>query len=657
MAEKDIVKTAQDLYRRDKDAWADIYKKAKEDLRFLSDEPDAQWDSDLLAKRKALGMSSLTLDQLGQFVHQVANDVLANTPTINVIPDDGTTDLKTAEAIKGKVKDIEYKSNADTAYDTAVKFSIKSSIGFIFIDREYTGDENFNQELRIRRCVNPLAVLLDSTSIEADGSDAMHGTKIEEITVAEFKKRYKGKDVCSFGDEESKAIPKDDDKVKIAEFFQIVEEGRDIGATETGDIEDAQDGVEYKSRRTVKKRTVKHYTLSAKDILEETVFPGDYVPIVPVYGEEAWEDGKRKLHSLIRKSKKGQQLFNLWKSLETDLLMKQPQASVMAAVGQTEDFAADYQNPTKPGVLRYHYKDAAGNPVGTPQILPAPPIPTGVVNASRMILDDIKGTMGIYNAALGQKSNETSGVAINQRKLEGDMATYHFGDNLVKSITHVGRILVCAFPAVYDTPRIINTIGHEDEPKRIGINGAMAEGQEQSFDFTKGKYSVKVVTGAPTTTLRQEAAQFYADIATKVPDLMPVMGDLMFKYQDFAGAQAMAERMKKVVDPKFLEDGSAESQKIAELSQASQQQQQVIAELQQQLEAKTENEQTKNQLEIMKIQADAEKTRMEMEYKAAELRLKERELGLRQIELMSEIEARKLEAARPAEVEPSGSMQ
>lgn len=648
----DTVKTAQELYKRDKDAWSEIYRKAKDDLRFLSDEPDAQWDSEILSRRKALGMTSLTIDQLGQFVHQVANDVLMNTPTINVIPDDDATDQDTAEAIKGKIKDIEYKSNADSAYDTGVTFSIKSSIGFIFVDHEYTDDGTFDQELRIRRCVNPLAVLLDSASIETDGSDAMHGFKLEEITVGEFKKRFGKKEPASFGDEESTGNQKNEDKIRIAEFFQIVEEGKEIGARDTGEIEDAQDGIEYVNRRTVKNRIVKRYTLSGKDVLEETTFPGKYVPIVPVYGEEAWEDGKRKLNSLIRKSKKAQQLFNLWKSLETDLLMKQPQASVMAAVGQTEEFAADYLNPNKPGVLRYKFKDAQGNPVGAPTVLPPPAMPTGVVNASRMILDDIKGTMGIYNAALGMKSNETSGVAINERKIEGDMATYHFGDNLVKSITHVGRILVCAFPEVYDTPRIVNTIGAEDEPKRIGINGANVEGQERGFDFTKGKYDVKVVTGAPTTTMRQEAAQFYSEIATKLPEVMlPVMGDLLFKYQDFAGAQAMAERMKKFVDPKFLEEGDQDQEKM-QMAQAMQEAQQVIMQLQQQLEAKTENEQQKTQLEVMKLNADMEQAKMEFALKQQEFKLKEQEMLLRHEELRMQAH---MAASQP--IEPSGSMQ
>lgn len=643
----DIVQEAQELYEKDKSAWASIYRAAKDDLKFLSDDDDAQWDPQALAARRAKGRPALTIDQLGQFVHQTANDVRMNTPTINVIPSGMEADQDTAEIFKGLIKNIEYSSQADTAYDTAVTSAVKCSIGFIRVDHDYADEVSMDQELLIKRVINPLSVYIDSNSVEVDGSDAKHGYIIEEIPVTEFKSRFKGKDVASFG--EAIREFKDDEKVKICEFFKIVEETREIGAKEDGSIEDKQEGMEYKNSRKIKRKKVMRYTLSGKEVLEETRFPGKYIPIVPVYGEEAWEDGKRKLHSLIRKSKNAQQMYNYWKSLETELLMKQPQASVMAAVGQIEDFATDWQNPDKPAVLRFHYNDAKGNPVGAPQRLEPPVIPSGVVNAARATVDDIKATMGIYNAALGQKSNETSGVAINQRKIEGDMATYHFGDNLVKSITHVGRILVCAIPEIYDTQRVIRIIGEEEEPKEVGINGQSVEGQEKSFDLSQGKYEVKVVTGAPFTTRRQEAAQFYSEIVSKRPELLEVMGDLLFKYQDFTGASAMAERMKKAINPKFIDEEDQDPEKL-QMQQAMQEAQQMIQALQSQLQDKQQSEQAKNQLELMKLQQEAQQSQTEAEIKMAELALKEKELELKFLEMQAR-------ASQPPVIEQSGSMQ
>jgi hypothetical protein len=441
-----------------KSVWDEIYQAARDDLYFLSDDPYAQWDAKEAQDRVAIGRPALQIDQLSQFVHQVSNDIRMNTPTIKVIPADMESDPETAEIITGRIKSIEYKSNADAAYDMAADFAVKSSIGFIRVDRGYIDDDSFNQELRICRVVNPLAVLLDPSSIEPDGSDAKFAFVFDEITVKEFQDRWPELTVASFGDDQPSKEVKPEDTVVIAEYFYIEEEETEYGLTDDGKKEPKANGKEYKTTRKMAKRVVHHCTLSGNDVLEQTTFPGKYIPIVPVYGEEAWESGKRKLLSLIRKSKGAQKMYNLWKSLETELLLKQQQAPVQAAVGQMRDFEDQWKKPEKAMVLYYHQDDAAGNPAPPPQRLQPPTIPTGIVNAARETVDDIKATMGLYNASIGVKSNETSGIAIQRRQQEGDVATFHFGDNLVRSITQVGKIIVSALPEIEDSPRIVQTI-------------------------------------------------------------------------------------------------------------------------------------------------------------------------------------------------------
>ncbi len=683
----DVIKRAQDNYQRDKDHWEDIYRKAREDMKFISDDEDAQWNAEDRALREK--RPCLQIDQLGQFIHQVANTIRMNTPTINIIP--GTDgDIETADVFKGLIRNIEYKSNADEAYDTGSLSSIRCSIGFIFVDHGYVGNNGFEQELTIKRCVNSLQCWIDCDSIEADGSDARRGIKIQPMSTQEFKRRYPNKKVSSFG-EDTKSNYKDEDSVNVAEYYEIIEETKEVGLTDTGDMQEVVEDVEYSSVRTLKKPKVMRYILSGEEVLAQSTFPGKYVPIVPVYGEEAWIDGKRQLYSLIRKSKDAQRMYNYWKSLETELLMKQPNAPIMAGAGQIENYAADWQNPQKSMVLRYETHDADGNALPAPQRLAPPTIPTGIVNAARETIDDIKATMGIYNASLGVKSNETSGVAISRRKEEGDVATYHFGDNLVRSITHVGRLLVCAIPEVYDTARIVQIIGKEDEPQQIGVNGAMAPDQERPFNLKDGEYGVRVITGASFTTKRQEAADFFQSIVEKQPQLMMVMGDLLFKNMDFAGAQAMAERMKKVIDPKFLDenkdqpvDPEKEQMKmvIQQGEQMIQQMQAEMADMQQQLknkdgevQVKAQSEQNKSQyedgklkLEILKLQQEAEKNRQENEFKLAALQIKQRELDIKEADLMisagqqekqmkidGETEALKISASGQSESEETDS--
>ncbi len=628
----DIIKTAKDRYKLASEAWEHIYRAAREDLHFLSDDPSAQWDEKEWTRRTQVGRPAIQVDQLTQFTHQVINDIKMNTPTIMAIPADLDSDPETAEIIQGRIKAIEYKSNADSPYDTAVTFSVNSSIGFIRVDRQYVDDESFEQELLIKRVINPLAVFLDHNSIEIDGSDAKYAFVLEEISVEDFKKKYPDATPISFADE-LEETSESEKPITIAEYFFIEESEEDYGLLPDGTKEKVDNRKKYKNKRKIKKRVVRHMKLAGDDILEETTFPGKYIPIVPVYGEEAWIDGKRHLLSLIRKAKPVQRMYNLWKSLETELLMKQQQAPVQAAEGQMAGYEESWEKPDEAMVLYYKQKDVDGNQAPPPQRLQPPTIPTGIVNAARETVDDIKATLGMYNASIGARSNETSGKAIMARQQEGDVATYHFGDNLVKSIAQVGKIIVCALPEVEDSNRYVTIIDKEENFKMIGINGAMTKDQERPYDFTKGKYDVRVITGAPFTTQRQQAAELYNQTIQAMPDLMPVIGDLVFKYQDAPGSMAISNRLKKLVDPKLLDESELDKDAHnPQIEQLTIQLQQLAAEAQQQIQALQQELQSKQGDMIIKqeelklrekeLEFDALRSIKEMEIKEAELKAK-----------------------------------
>ncbi len=645
-SEKHIDKTvaaAQKLFKGDQEHWSEPYKSAKEDLFFQSDDPMAQWEAADHKSRTDSSRPALTIDMLSQFVHQTVNDTRMNTPTINILPSGGGATVDKAEKYKGIIRDIEYKSNADDAYDNAVNYSVKCSIGFIRVDHAYVNDTDFNQHLLIKRVVNPLAVYIDANSVESDGSDAKHCTIIDQMSVASFKRKYPGFEPSSFEEMETRDEDyKDDEKITIAEQFTIIEEKSHIATDEDGNYVEYNEAEKdtYAKTRPVKKIIVQRRLMSGMNVLEETTFPGKYIPLVPVYGEEAWIDGKRRIFSLIRKSKGSQQMFNYWKSLETEILMKQPNAPVMVAAGSVEDYSDDWQHPEKSMALRYDHMDDDGNPYPTPIRLQPPTIPTGIVNASRETVDDIKATMGIYNAALGAKSNETSGVAINQRKIEGDVAVYHFSDNLIKSITHVGRILVSAIPEIYDTKRVLRIIGEEDEPGEIGINGALVEGQEETLRLDDGEYDVKVIAGAAFTTRRQETVTAMTELFSKNPELFAIMGDLYFKNSDFTGAQALAKRMEKAIDPKYLEDDE-DSEEGQQLAQMQAQFEEIIQAMQQELQAaqqQLESKQGELEVKAMGEQNKSDAAAAQNQIKDAELQLKDAEISLKEAQLQAETE-------------------
>lgn len=654
MEKEDVIQRALKRSEKAQEALVEVYRKAREDMRFISDTPGAQWDESDYSHRIKRAKPCLEIDQLKQFINQVANDSRMNTPNITIIPHAGGADIETAEIIQGIIKDIEYYSNADSAYDLAVTNAIKCSLGFIRVEHKFVDEQSFDQELCIKRVPFPLSVYLDPDSTEVDGSDANYGFVFEDISLEDFKERY-GEEVEPVGFSTTNVFDRTraniGDDIRIAEYFEIVRKTEKISVSDNGDIIKGAKG--KRTRDVVVETKVMRYVLSGADVLEEGVFPGKYVPIIPVYGEESFLDGKKQYQSLIRKSKDSQRRYNYWVSTEADLLMRAPKGIFLAAEGATENFADDYLDPEKAMVLRYTTTDGNGQPIAPPQYVPPPQIPSGIVNAMGQALEDIKSTMGLYNAFLGQTSNETSGVAINARKQEGDRAVFHFTDNLTKSIVHVGTVLINAFPDVYDNPRIVKMVSKEGNNKDVGINGATTEGQEREYFIKDGIYNVRVVTGPNYATQRQQAASFYEKVLQTNISLMPIIGDLAFEHMDFPGSQQIASRLRKTMDPKLLEDGDAvdpallaAQQQNMQLQEVMQQMQGEMANLQKQLEDKqseiqvkvmaeqndAQADQQKHSLELQKLQLEEQKILAEYQIKQAEMQLKERELVLKEQE-------------------------
>ena len=210
--------------------------------------------------------------------------------------------------------------------------------------------------------------------------------------------------------------------------------------------------------------------------------------------------------------------------------------------------------------------DGAGNMLPLPQRAQPPMASSGLLQAKVGAAEDIKASTGQYNASLGMGGNERSGKAILARQREGDVGTYHYGDNLARAVRYLVRQLVDLIPKIYDTQRVARIIGEGGESEMVKINPDQPEPvkrivNEQGIVIDKiynpsvGKYDVVVVTGPGYATKRQEAMESMAQLLQANPALWQVAGDLFVKNMDWPGAQELAKRFAKTIDPKLMEDG------------------------------------------------------------------------------------------------------
>jgi hypothetical protein len=105
---------------------------------------------------------------------------------------------------------------------------------------------------------------------------------------------------------------------------------------------------------------------------------------------------------------------------------------------------------------------------------------------------------------------------------------------------------------------------------------------DKIYNPSVGKYDVVVTTGPGYATKRQEALEAMAQLLQGNPNLWAVAGDLFVKNMDWPGAQEMAKRFAKTIDPKLMQDGDkppelqAAEQQIQAMGQEMEQMHQMI---------------------------------------------------------------------------------
>jgi hypothetical protein len=604
-----IVKEALDAYEESESVFGTAYKKARDDIEFAR--LSKQWPDAIKKQRDAEGRPCLTSNQLQPTIRQVVNDARLNRPSITVHPVDGKADKETAEVLTGLIRNIQASSDADVAYDTGVEAAVGGGFGYWKIDVDFAlnaldedgiqqaGESAFDKNLFIRPIPNQFGVFGDPYSEAADSSDWMTALEFQKLSKKRFKERFPGAEEANFdlwSSVQAPWIDKDDVQVcaywkreKIAKTAYLVQ----LVDTEAGPgdvvimFEDqfkaegeliTSLGGQVVGERPVQTYKVTQHVVSAMEELDKVDWAGSYIPIIPVYGDEVNLEGVRHFRSLIRDAKDDQQMLNFWLTSATEQVALAPKVPYLAEEGALVDHAK-WSTANRQSHAYLEYKRG----MQMPQRQPPVPVEAGIIQMAMTASDRIKANTGIYDASLGARSNETSGVAIDARDRQGDVATFHFIDNLTRAIRHSGRIIVDLIPKVYSTPRIVRILGEDgaSDEKQLNQQFKDAQGIIRIHDVRVGQYDVTVTSGPSYSSRRQEAAAQMMDLVRTFPDAAPVIGDLLAKNLDWPGADEIAKRLEKLLPPGIKDD---QGQVPPEVQQQMQQMGEALQVFQQQLQ-------------------------------------------------------------------------
>lgn len=645
-------KLAQDAEHKLREKWL-------EDMRF---EQGQQWPEEvrrLREKDPANPRPCLTVNKTQLHVRQVCNDIRQNRPQIKVLPVDGVADIETAEIYSGLIRNIEAVSDADIAYDVAVKPQVTAGIGYFRIRTELIDAKLNLQDIRIDPIWNPLSVYMDPEIQHPAGADARWCFIVQDMSREALREKYPKAQLPDFGnsgrgDSTMASWYPGEDIVRVAEYYYLERELKRFYETEDGEVYDEDGYQKIGSPQPVKVR--EQYVnccywakITGTEILEETKIPSAYIPVIRVAGNESLIDGERDVRGIVRDMRDPQRIYNYWVTLNTEVIALSPKSPYLVPFDAIEGHEQDWNRANVDNLpyLPYNHVDENGTPIPQPMRAAPPMQSTALVQAIMQADADLMGVVGRFEASIGEQGNEKSGRAIIARQKQGDNATFHFTDNLTRAIRHAGRILVDMIPQVYDTKRMLRVLGEDGSSDFAEVDPALPRPMVEERDLTGkarriynlgvGRYDVTCVAGPSYATKRQEAADMLTQLAQADPTLMQKAGDLIVRSFDLPGAEDLAKRLKAFLPPE-VQQGEDEQDSAAQVAQAQEMgRQEVVAQVTpviQQLQASLQEAAQEAAQQAQKIQS--------LEQQLAD-RASERDVRLQEAQLKAEAESGKAE--------------
>ena len=617
-----IIEEARTRYEYASEAWAPIYALMSDDLKFSDPTCLQQWPEKVKREREMEGRPCLTFDQIGQYVRQIINQARRNKPALKFLPVDDTSDPELCEVLQGLARQTEYESKAEVAYFTSLDHAVRGGLGFFrAITEEVQGSEVVGQQcVKIMRVVDPKCVKLDPDFTQMDGSDAGWGFVEETYTRDAFKKQWPK---AAMVDWDSQGwFGKD--HIRVCEYFRVVDKttntinagGKNYSEEEYWQAAATDPMMGQGVPNVVKSRMVQWFKLSGEEVLEESEFPSEYVPIFPVIGNESWEEGKRKLGGIVRPVRDGQVAYNFERNGEIEAVAIGPKAPWVAPAEAIEGYEAEWKNANRGNISVLHYNsiDEQGNAINAPTRINPAGIASGWVTLAERSKADIQSGMGMFAASVGNNPNSQSGRAVLALQDKAEIGSFHYIDNLALSISHMGRVLTQVWPRIYDQAQIVRILGEDDDSTFVQIDPKQQRGyqKQQGQDGREivtinpgaGRYDARAVVGPAYATRQTEAAAEISEIVNGNPQMLSLIGDVWVKMRNFPESEKLAKRFKAMLPPQVQqmeaqEDGQ-QSQIPPEVEQAMQQAGEEIQALRQALQQAQQEMQSNAQAEQFK---------------------------------------------------------
>ncbi|MAF43439.1 MAG: hypothetical protein CMI54_04620 [Parcubacteria group bacterium] len=515
-----------------------------------------QWDDTLL--------NSSTLQYRGEFNmlrkagRQVMADLRANPIQVNFDPQDPERE-DGADFLDGKYRADDRKNSSIEAYDYANQDSVVCGFGAWELYTDYERKKDGSQHQVIKRRFIPEACntsFCDPNAKRIDKSDAMYWsvlTAYSEDGYKELVTELTGEedpqvDPSFKNPEQSYVFPwfSEDKKVYVTSFYhkELVKDRlltlTDLfGSTLTireKDLGDRMDELldqaySITDEKDIERWQVTKYIASGEHILSAEPIAGEYIPVVPVYGERSFVEGEEYFSGITRLAKDPQRLRNFQMSYLADIVSRSPRPKPIYTQEQIAGVEWMYQEQGPDNNVPYllqHRKTEGGEdlPLGPVGMSPEQTVPQALMVSMELTSNAVED---VANPGIPQNiaDPDLSGKAVVALQNQINKQSYIYQHNMKFAKRYDGMVYASMASVIYDAPRQTQIELPNGQRQMVSVMDSVMD-KDGSIkvinDITNAEFEVFADIGPSYDTQKQETQEM---LMTQLQSTPP--NDPMFK--------------------------------------------------------------------------------------------------------------------------------
>ena len=562
-----------------------------------------QWDDQLLGESQLQYRGEFNV--LRKAMRQIIADLNASPVQIDFEP--VGRNYNAADMMDGLYRTSCRKNASIEAFENAVQESVVAGMGSWKLENVYVkGSEQDIQRMPIYESVN--CVYWDPNAKLKDKSDARWCsvlTRYSEDGARDLVEELTGERPASIESfkypEESYVFPwvAEDQRIYIGEFYyrekvtyemhifmDLMGNQEEVIDIEFEDKENEMmaNGYDYKECIECERYEVTRYIVSGAEILEETLLPGEHIPVVTCYGERAMVEGEEHYEGITRLAKDPQRLRNFQMSYLADIVSRSPRRKPIFLREQIAGHESMYDEQGADNNYPYLLQNAANVagkdlPLGPVGEMPEQPIPQSLmasIELSRMAVEDVANPGLPQNIA----DPDLSGKAVLALQSRMDMQSAIYQTNYKHALRRDAEIFASMAKEVYDSPRDMTMTLPDGSRKTEHLMAQQLDPMMMQMqtvnDVTGTDMEIYAEIGTNYRTEKQETRMEIKDLLMSMPADDQMRNILMMEYismvpgMDFEGLREFAakELIKQGVRKPETED---EMMFVQQLQQQQQQ--------------------------------------------------------------------------------------